>query len=173
MAVQTPSVSASPGRGAGWVGRLTSTDHKRIGCNLMVCSLLFFLVGGVFALIMRAQLATPNGAIVSDNTYSEMFTMHGSTMIYLFVTPMAIAVAMYLVPLQIGATAIAGPRTALVGFWLWVFGGLTMQSGWLSADGAGRDGWFSYVPLSDAANTPGVGQDVWTLGVILAVLGML
>ena len=69
---------------------------------------MFFLVGGVFALLMRAQLASPNGHVVSDNTYSELFTMHGSTMIYLFVTPMAIAMAMYLVPLQIGAIAVAG-----------------------------------------------------------------
>ena len=172
MAVQAPSFPGTPAGRSGWVGTLTSTDHKRIGGNLMACSLLFFLVGGVFALIMRAQLASPNGQLVSDNTYSELFTMHGSTMIYLFVTPMAIAMAMYLVPLQIGATSIAGPRTALAGFWIWLFGGLTMQSGWLTSDGAGRDGWFSYVPLSDAANTPGVGQDVWTLGVILAVLGM-
>jgi cytochrome c oxidase subunit 1 len=98
--------------------------------------------------------------------------MHGSTMIYLFVTPMAIAMALYLVPLQIGALRVAGPRCVLCGFWIWLFGGLTMQSGWLAADGAGRDGWFSYVPLSNSANTPGVGQDLWTLGVILAAIGM-
>ncbi len=152
--------------------RLTSTDHKRIGINLIVCSRGFFLVGGVFALLMRAQLASPNGQLVSDDTYSELFTMHGSTMIYLFVTPMAIAISMYVVPLQIGALAIAGPRVALSGFWIWLLGGLTMQSGWATSSGAGRDGWFSYVPLSNSANTPGVGQDLWTLGVIMAVGGM-
>ena len=92
----------------GWLGAATSTDHKRIGLNLGVCSLFFFLLGGVFALLMRAQLAQPNSSFVSDNTYNELFTMHGSTMIYLFVTPMAIALALYLVPLQIGALAPVG-----------------------------------------------------------------
>lgn len=160
-------------RPGGWLGAVTSTDHKRIGLNLGCMSLIYFLIGGMFALLMRAQLAQPDGHVVSDNTYAELFTMHGSTMIYLFVTPMAIAVAMYLVPLQIGASSISAPRIALMGFWVWMGGGLTMQSGWLTGDGPGRDGWFSYVPLSTASNTPGTGQDLWTIGVILAALGML
>ncbi|HWC84923.1 MAG TPA: cbb3-type cytochrome c oxidase subunit I [Solirubrobacteraceae bacterium] len=157
----------------GWLGEATSTDHKRIGLNLGVLSLVFFLAGGVMALFMRAQLAAPNGHVVSDNTYAELFTMHGSTMIYLFVTPMAIAMSLYLVPLQLGAVSIAGPRAALTGFWIWLSGGLIMQSGWLTGDGPGRDGWFSYVPLSDSTNTPGVGQDMWVIGVILAATGLL
>jgi cytochrome c oxidase subunit 1 len=93
-------------------------------------------------------------------------------MIYLFVTPMAIALALYLVPLQIGALGIALPRLALTGFWTWLSGGLIMQSGWLTADGAGRAGWSSYAPLSNGTNTPGVGQDLWVIGVILATAGM-
>jgi cytochrome c oxidase subunit 1 len=109
---------------------------------------------------------------VSDATYNELFTMHGSTMIYLFVTPMAIALTMYLVPLQIGAASVSAPRAALSGFWIWLSGGLIMQSGWLTSDGAGRDGWFSYTPLSNSSNTPGVGQDLWVIGVILAALGL-
>jgi cytochrome c oxidase subunit 1 len=157
----------------GWLGAVTSTDHKRIGVNLGILSFLFFLVGGVLALFMRAQLAEPNGHVVSDNTYAELFTMHGSTMIYLFVTPMAIAMAMYLIPLQLGAVSVAAPRAALTGFWIWLSGGLVMQSGWLTGDGPGRDGWFSYVPLSDSTNTPGVGQDMWVVGVILAATGLL
>jgi cytochrome c oxidase subunit I len=173
MAVQAPPLAPPHPRPAGWIGTLTSTDHKRIGLNLATCALAFFLLGGVLALIMRTQLASPDGHVVSDYTYSELFTMHGSTMIYLFVTPMAIAMAMYLAPLQVGAIGIAGPRVALSGFWIWLLGGLTMQSGWLSADGAGRAGWFSYVPLSEATNTPGVGQDLWVIGVILAALGMV
>jgi cytochrome c oxidase subunit 1 len=110
---------------------------------------------------------------VSDNTYNELFTMHGSTMIYLFVTPMAIAIGLYLVPLQIGATAISAPRLALSGFWVWLAGGLIMQFGWLTAEGAGRDGWSSYAPLSNGTNTPGVGQDLWVIGVILVAAGLL
>ena len=166
-----PAPQVTP-RSAGWIGALTSTDHKRIGLNLALCSLAFFLIAGLLALLMRAQISQPNNHIVSDQTYTELFTMHGSTMIYLFVTPMAIALAMYLVPLQIGALSIAGGRAALAGFWIWLLGGLVMQSGWLTAGGAGRDGWFSYVPLSESPYTPGVGQDLWVLGVILAVAGM-
>ena len=146
----------APARLSGWLGAATSTDHKRIGLNLGVCSFLFFLGAGVMALFIRAQLAQPNGHVVADQTYSELFTMHGSTMIYLFVTPMAVALSMYLVPLQIGAVSIAAPRVALSGFWTWLGGGLIMQTSWLTADGAGRDGWFSYVPLSNGVNTPGL-----------------
>jgi cytochrome c oxidase subunit I len=164
---------ASRPRISGWLGAAISTDHKRIGLNLAVCSLLFFLTGGVFALLMRTQLAQSNVQFMSDNTYNQMFTMHGSTMIYLFVTPMAIALAMYLVPLQIGAVAVSAPRLALSGFWTWLSGGVIMQSGWLTADGPGRDGWSSYAPLSNGTNTPGVGQDFWVIGVILAASGML
>jgi cytochrome c oxidase subunit I len=154
------------------VGAATSTDHKRIGLNLGLCSLAFFLLGGVFALLMRSQIARPNEHFVSDNTYNQLFTMHGSTMIYLFVTPMAIALAIYLVPLQVGATGMAAPRLTLTGFWVWLSGGLIMESSWLTADGAGRAGWFSYTPLSDGTNTPGVGQDLWVMGVLLAAIGM-
>ncbi len=159
-------------RTTGVFGALTSTDHKRIGLNLALASLAFFLLGGVFALLMRTQLAQPNVQFLSDNSYNELFTMHGSTMIYLFVTPMAIAMALYLVPLQIGANGISGARVALAGFWIWLSGGLVMQSGWLSDDGAGRSGWFSYTPLSNGTNTPGVGQDLWTVGVILVAVGL-
>jgi cytochrome c oxidase subunit 1 len=157
----------------GWIGAAISTDHKRIGLNLAGLSLIYFIVGGIFALIMRSQLSTPNGHVVTDNVYNELFTMHGSTMIYLFVCPMAIAMALYLVPLQIGAVGISAPRIALSGFWMWACGGLVMQSGWFTSDGAGRDGWVSFAPLSNGTHSPGTGQDLWTLGVILVTAGML
>ncbi|HWE08488.1 MAG TPA: cbb3-type cytochrome c oxidase subunit I [Solirubrobacteraceae bacterium] len=171
MTIEDAPLVGDRRRSAGWVGAAISTDHKRIGLNLGLCSLVFFLAGGVMALFIRAQISQPNNHIVSDQAYSELFTMHGSTMIYLFVTPMAIALAIYLVPLQIGADEIAGGRTTLAGFWIWLLGGLTMEASWLANDGAGRDGWFSYTPLSESQYTPGVGQDLWTLGVILAVTG--
>jgi cytochrome c oxidase subunit 1 len=173
MTVQASSARPAVRRPGGWLGAFTSTDHKRIALNLGCMSLVFFLLGGVFALLMRSQLASDNSHLVSDYTYAELFTMHGSTMIYLFVAPMAIAMAMYLAPLQIGAVSLAAPRTALTGFWIWLGGGLVMQSGWFAGDGPGRDGWFSYVPLSDSQNTPGTGQDLWTMGVTLAAIGML
>ena len=121
----------------GWLGAAISTDHKRIGLTLGVCSLFWFLLGGVFALLMRSQLAQSNMHFVSDNSYNELFTMHGSTMIYLFVTPMAIALALYLVPLQIGALRLSAPRLALAGLWTWICGGLVMQQGWFASGGAG------------------------------------
>ncbi len=170
------TVTAAPARSlpqpGGWFGALASTDHKRIGLNLGIASLAFFLVGGVFALLMRTQLAQPNMQFLSDSAYNELFTMHGSTMIFLFVTPMAIAMATYLVPLQIGADRISGARLALAGFWMWLSGGLVMQSGWLTTEGPGRSGWFAYTPLSNGTNTPGVGQDLWVVGVILVALGL-
>ena len=111
----TAAPSARISRMSGWLGAVTSTDHKRIGLTLGVCSLFFFLLGGVFALLMPTQLAQSNMHFVSDNSYDELLTMHGSTMIYLFVTPMAIAMAVYLVPLQIGATRLSGPGCAWPG----------------------------------------------------------
>jgi cytochrome c oxidase subunit 1 len=171
MTVESPELPRAPARAAGWLGALTSTDHKRVGLHLGSLSLVFFVTGGVFALFMRAQLATPNSHVVSDNTYSELFTMHGSTMVYLFVTPMAVAMATYLVPLQVGASSIALPRLSLAGFWVWLSGGLIMQSGWFTSGGPGRDGWFSYIPLSSTPYTPGPGQSLWVVGVLLAVTG--
>src|SRR5581483_11417270 len=171
MSIATAPTARIP-RMSGLVGALTSTDHKRIGLNLGVCSLLFFLLGGVFALLMRTQLAQPNMQFVSDNSYNELFTMHGSTMIYLFVTPMAVALATYLVPLQIGALRLAAPRLSLAGFWTWLCGGLVMQQGWFTSDGAGRTAWTSFTPLSNSSNTPGVGQDLWVIGVILVSVGL-
>jgi cytochrome c oxidase subunit 1 len=167
------STLRAPLRMPGWVGAAISTDHKRIGLNLGGLAIVYFLLGGVFALIMRSQLAVPNGHVVSDNVYDELFTMHGSTMIYLFVCPVALAMAIYLVPLQIGAPGLSGPRFALAGLWTWICGGLVMQSGWFTSEGAGRDAWTSFAPLSNGTHTPGVGQDLWTLGVLLATLGML
>ena len=152
---------------------LISTDHKRIGLNLGALSLIYFIVGGAFALLMRAQLTQPNGQLISNAHYDELFTMHGSTMIFLFVTPMALAMALYLVPLQIGASTVCGPRAALGGFWIWVCGGLVMQSGWFVRSGPGQAGWTSYTPLSNGVYTPGMGQDLWVLGVLLATLGLL
>jgi cytochrome c oxidase subunit 1 len=170
------SVAATPTaripRVSGLVGHVTSTDHKRIGLNLAVCSLFFFLLGGVFALLMRTQLAQPNMQFLSDNSYDELFTMHGSTMIYLFVTPMAVAMATYLIPLQIGALRLSAPRLSLAGFWTWLCGGLVMEQGWFTSDGAGRTAWTSFTPLSNSSNTPGVGQDLWVVGVILISIGL-
>src|SRR4030081_738566 len=112
--------------------------------------MLFFLGGGVLALVMRTQLAQPDLHVVSSETYNEFFTMHGSIMIYLFIVPFAVGLANFLVPLQIGAPDVAFPRLNALAYWLYLFGGLAMVSGFLTASGAAHFGWFAYAPLSRA-----------------------
>jgi cytochrome c oxidase subunit 1 len=157
-------------RGVAW---LAATDHKKTAAKIAVASLFFFGLSGLLALTMRAELAQPGLQFVSDHTYDELFTMHGSGMIYLFLTPAALGLGLYLVPLQIGASEIAAPRLALFGFWIYLCGGLTMYSGFLTNNGAGDDSWTATIPLSNSTGTPGVGMDLWVIGVALAVLGSL
>ncbi len=150
-----------------------STDHKRIARRMIAASLAFFLAGGVMALVMRSELAQPGLQVVSTSAYNALFTMHGSTMIYLFLTPMALALGVYLVPLQVGASAIAAPRVTLAGFALYLAGGVAMYLGFLTTGGPGRATWIGVDPLSNTINTPGVGMDLWVLGVGVATLGQL
>ncbi|MCW2979062.1 MAG: ctaD2, partial [Solirubrobacterales bacterium] len=150
---------------------LAATDHKKTAAKIGVASLFFFGLSGLLALTMRAELAQPGLQFVSDHTYDELFTMHGSGMIYLFLTPAALGLGLYLVPLQVGANEIAAPRLALFGFWIYLCGGLAMYSGFLTDNGAGDDSWTATVPLSNSVHTPGVGMDLWVIGVALAVLG--
>src|SRR3954463_1579289 len=152
---------------------LAGTDHKRIGISTGAVAFAFFIAGGVLALLMRTELAQPGLQVVSLSTYNALFTMHGSTMIYLFVTPVALAMGLYLVPLQIGAAGLAGPRGALAGLWLLVLGGLTMWSGWLVEGGAAQATWGGFDPLSDAVHSPGKAMDAWIWGVVLASAGEL
>jgi cytochrome c oxidase subunit 1 len=156
---------------AGLLGWIATTDHKRIALRMAAVSFAFFLLAGVFALLMRGELAEPGRQIVSGAAYDQLFTMHGSTMVYLVVTPLALAVGLYFVPLQIGAAEVAAPRLTLGGHWLIIAGGLTMYAGFLTERGAGRAGWTGYFPLSGESATPGTGMDLWLLGVILAITG--
>jgi cytochrome c oxidase subunit 1 len=163
-----PAAPASPPRqNAGVLRWVTTTDHKVIGLSYITTSILFFLVGGVLALVMRTQLARPDQNLVSPETYNEFFTMHGSIMIYLFVVPLAVGIANYIVPLQIGAPDVAFPRLNALAYWLYLFGGLVMVSGFLTASGAANFGWFAYAPLSGATYAPGAGPDLWIIGVIV------
>jgi cytochrome c oxidase subunit 1 len=122
---------------------------------------------------MRLELAQPGMQLMGKATYSELFTAHGSTMIYLFITPAALAVGLYLVPLQIGAAGLALPRVSLAGWWLYIGGGLMTYIGFVTDQGAARDGWTAFQPLSDSPFTPGPGMDLWTLGVALVTLGQI
>src|SRR3954465_10104129 len=152
---------------------LSSTDHKRIGLITSVTAFCFFLLGGALALTMRAELQKPGMQFLTEHTYNELFTMHGSTMFYLFAAPVVLGVGLYFVPLQIGAARLLWPRTALLGYWLFAAGGVLMYSGFLPQQGAASFGWTAYFPLSDANATPGVGVDFWVLAVILATTGAL
>ncbi|CAN5544060.1 cytochrome c oxidase subunit I [soil metagenome] len=156
-----------PARPAGLLGFLTTTDHKRIGLAYMVTAFAFFLFGGVLALIIRAELYSPGLSVVNAGRYNELFTMHGSIMMYLFIVPFAFGLANYLVPLHIGAPDMAFPRLNALSYWLYLFGALTMVSGFLTADGAANFGWFAYAPLSDGIRSPGVGADLWLMGIVL------
>jgi cytochrome c oxidase subunit 1 len=150
-----------------------SLDHKRTAAKIAVAATFFFLLSGLLALTMRTELAQPGLQFVSTHTYDELFTMHGSGMIYLFLTPAALGLGLYLVPLQIGASQIAAPRLALYGFWVYLLGGLAMYSGFLTNNGAGDAAWTGTIPLSSSSGTPGVGMDLWVIGVGLATLGSL
>jgi len=152
----------------GLLGTLAATDHKALGAGLFATAFAFFLAAGVLALLMRSELAEPGMQFLSLQGYNELFTIHGSTMFYLFATPIAMAAGVYLVPLQIGAARLAAPRLALASWWMAIAGGLIMWMGFLTKEGAADVGWYSYVPLSDAANSPGVGTDYWIIGVVLA-----
>jgi cytochrome c oxidase subunit 1 len=159
-----------------YVGKwLMTTDHKLIGIMYIVTGFFFFLVGGMEALLIRAQLAVPDGHVLSPQTYNEIFTMHGTTMIFLFVIPVLTGFGNYIVPLMIGARDMAFPRLNAFGFWVLLFGGIFIQSSFLF--GAAPDGgWFQYTPLSltnagctvhATACTNGMNADFWALGVLM------
>ena len=152
---------------SGIMNWLTSTDHKVIGLNYTVTSIIMLVIGGAFAMIIRAQLTTPNGSVVTLAQYNELFTMHGSVMIYLFAGPFAFGgLANYMVPIQIGAPDMAFPRLNALSYWLYLTGSITMLLGFTVAGGAANFGWVGYAPLSDALNAPGAGADLW-IGALL------
>jgi cytochrome c oxidase subunit 1 len=140
----------------GVVAWLTTTDHKRIGILYLVTTFAFFLLGGIFAGIMRAQLTAPNEQLVGRQTYNELFTMHGTIMIFLFVAPFGFGLANYLLPLQVGAPDVAFPRLNAISYWMFLLGGLIVLSGFLTAGGAASAGWTSYTPLSEQPFQPGL-----------------
>ncbi len=154
-------------RPRGFLGFITTTDHKKIGEMYMVTAFCFFLLAGMLAEVMRTQLAVPNNNIVNRDTYNQFFTMHGSIMMFLFAGPFAFGLANYLVPLQIGAPDMAFPRLNALSYWFYLGGGLVMVSGFLTSSGAANFGWFAYAPLTEAIHSPGPGADLWIVGVAL------
>ena len=145
----------------------TTTDHKKIGLLYMGTAFVFFLVGGLLAMGIRTELAEPGMQLVGRQRYNELFTMHGTIMMFLFAVPMAVGLANYLVPLQIGAPDMAFPRLNALSYWLFLGGGLVILSGFATAHGAADFGWTAYTPLSNAVRSPGAGADLWILGLAL------
>jgi cytochrome c oxidase subunit 1 len=153
---------------SGLIKWMTSTDHKVIGMSYMITSLALFYIAGIMALIIRLQLATPNASLVSFQQYNELFTMHGSLMLYLFAGPFAFGgLANFIVPLQVGAPDMAFPRLNALSYWLYLGGSITMLLGFFVAGGAASFGWVAYAPLSGATNSPGLGGDVWIMALVL------
>ena len=152
---------------------MTTTDHKLIGKMYLITSFAWFIVAGLMAMLIRSELAYPGQQIVNDELYNQLFTMHGTIMLLLFATPLFFGFANVIMPLQIGAPDVAFPRLNMFSYWLFLFGGLIAASGFLTPSGAADFGWFAYTPLSDAVRSPGVGGDLWIMGLWMAGLGTI
>jgi cytochrome c oxidase subunit 1 len=184
MTVASPNVILVPGGVAheesggalAWVG---TVDHKRIGILYLLTSFAFFVVGGVEALLIRLQLARPNAHVLSPDAFNQMFTMHGTTMIFLVVMPTLVGLGNYLVPLMIGARDMAFPRLNALSFWLMAFGGFLLYFSFLGGNGlygAGNApdvGWWAYAPLTARAFSPGHSSDYWTIALLISGFGSI
>jgi cytochrome c oxidase subunit 1 len=170
LAVATPTTSYGylrrPVQTTGWRSWAFTVDHKKIGIMYGVVAMSFFFVGGFEALLIRLQLAQPDGTILSADKYNQMFTMHATTMVFLFIMPLASAFANYMIPLQVGARDVAFPRLNALSLWTFVFGGIFINSSWILG-GAADGGWFMYAPNSSVPFSPTHGIDFWVLGLMM------
>ncbi|WP_035841039.1 aa3-type cytochrome oxidase subunit I [Kitasatospora azatica] len=155
-------------RGARVLGWLTTTDHKVIGNLYLATSFGFFLFAGILALLMRAELARPGLQLFSNEQYNQLFTIHGTVMMLLFATPTFAGFANAVMPLQIGSPDVAFPRLNAFTYWVFLFGGLMVVSGFFTSGGAASFGWFAYAPLNGPVRSPGTGGDLWTMGLVVA-----
>jgi cytochrome c oxidase subunit 1 len=170
-----PAVAVTVRRPLGQViGRLLSTtDHKVIGNLYLITSFVFFLIGGVMALIIRAELAEPQLQIVNEEVYNQLFTMHGTIMLLLFATPLFVGFANVIMPVQIGSPDVAFPRLNMLSYWMFLFGGLLTMSAFMTPGGAADFGWTGYAPLSTAQHSPGIGADLWIMGLWMSGTGTI
>jgi cytochrome c oxidase subunit 1 len=164
-----PALLRRPRASTGFWSWFTTIDHKKIGILYGVTAFLFFLVGGIEAMFIRLQLAQPNGTVLSADTYNQVFTMHGTTMIFLVVMPLSAAFFNYLTPIMIGARDVAFPRLNAFSYWTFLFGALLLNSSWLLG-GAPNGGWFGYAPNTSIVFSPGHNIDFWVFG--LQLLGI-
>ncbi len=162
------------GRRGSFLARiLRTTDAKQIGILYLATAFGFFVIGGFMALLMRAELARPGLQFLSPEQYNQLVTMHGTVMLLLFATPIVFAFANYVVPLQIGAPDVAFPRLNAFAYWMYLFGGLITIGGFITPGGAADFGWTAYAPLSGVANSPGVGANMWIVGLTLSGVGTI
>jgi cytochrome c oxidase subunit I len=171
--VSRPAPVRTTTRGSLFLSLLHTTDHKMIGKMYLVTAFIFFLAGGFMALLMRGELARPGLQFLSLEQYNQLFTMHGTIMLLFFATPMVFAFANLVLPLQIGAPDVSFPRLNAFSYWLYLFGALTATAGFVTPTGAADFGWYAYAPLSDATNSPGVGGDLWFVGLAISGLGTI
>jgi cytochrome c oxidase subunit 1 len=168
----TYGVLKRPVAATGWRAWVFTVDHKKLGLMYGATAMFFFIVGGVEALLIRLQLAAPNGKVLNADLYNQMFTMHATTMVFLFVMPMAAAFANYFIPLQIGARDVAFPRINALSFWLLLFSGIFINLSWFLG-GAADGGWFMYAPNSGPVFSPTHGIDFWAYGLQIAGIASL
>ena len=155
----------------GWTSWFTTTDHKKIGIMYLYTVLVFFVLGGVEALLIRLQLGAPENTLVTPEVYNQLFTMHGTTMIFLVIVPVWAGFANYLLPLMIGARDVAFPRLNAWSYWMFLFGGLALYASFFFSPP--EAGWFSYVPLSSKEYSPSNGQEAWIYMVHLTGLASI
>jgi cytochrome c oxidase subunit 1 len=171
--VTRPYPVRQPPKGSAFARLLRTTDAKQIGLLYLTTSFAFFVAGGLMAMLMRAELARPGLQFLSLEQYNQLFTMHGTIMLLLFATPILFAFANYIVPLQIGAPDVSFPRLNALAYWLYLFGGSLVVAGFATPGGAADYGWFAYQPLANQQNSPGVGADMWIMGLVLSGLGTI
>jgi cytochrome c oxidase subunit 1 len=171
--ISRPFPATEAARGSMFLKLLHTTDHKLIGRMYLVTSFSFFMLAGVFALIMRAELARPGMQFLSPEQYNQLFTMHGTIMLLFFATPLVFAFANLVLPLQIGSPDVAFPRLNAFSYWLYLFGATTACAGFLTPGGAADGGWTFYLPLNDGVNSPGSGADFWIIGLVISGLGTI
>ncbi|WP_019630887.1 cytochrome c oxidase subunit I [Actinomadura atramentaria] len=152
---------------------MSSTDHKVIGYLYLITSFVMFLIGGVLALLMRVELFKPGLQVLSNEQFNQLFTMHGTIMLLMFATPLFIGFGNVIVPLQIGAPDVAFPRMNMLAYWLFLFGSIIVIAGFLTPGGAASFGWFAYSPLSDSVRSPGIGGDMWVMGLAMSGFGTI
>ena len=152
---------------------IRTTDPKVIGLMYLVTTFTFFMVAGLMAMVMRAELARPGLQLLTSEQYNQLFTMHGTIMLLFYATPVVFAFANYMVPLQIGAPDVAFPRLNALSYWFFLFGALIAISGFATPGGAAAFGWTGYTPLSRIQNSPDVGGDLWIMGLVLSGMGTI